>query len=452
MTIVKQENAGTNKIEMEIQVDAAEFETACNKVFIKQSKSIAIPGFRKGKAPRKMIEKIYGENIFFEEAINQTYQKALQDAIEETDLEVVDRPEVEMIDVSKEKGYNFKAVLTVKPEVEISDYKGIKAERIVKTPKDEEIETVLETKRKQAGRMVMIEDRAAQKGDTVTFDFEGFTDDEPFEGGKAENHSLVLGSGQFIPGFEEQIEGKNIDEEFDVNVTFPEEYHAENLKGKDAVFKCKLHEIKHDELPELDDEFAKDVSEFDTLDEFKNNIKEDLVKKYQDEADKEVDLQISKSLAELLKAEIPDAMIESVIDESLINFENMIRYQGMNLERYCEFIGKTMDELREEHRENADLQVKLNLSYEKIAELENIEVTTEEAEEEYTKIANDYKMELEEVKEKIKEKDVIASLKKNKAAKLIKDAAEIEEKAFEEAAKANVEEEPVLEETVEEKE
>ena len=271
--LVAKNSVETNKFELEIKVDAAEFEEALQKAYLQNKNKIQVPGFRKGKAPRKLIEKLYGVEVFYEDAINNSYPAALESAVKEAELELVDRPEVEVTAVDKENGYTFKATCIVKPEVEVSDYKGIKVTKTVNPVDDAEVEAELGRMQDRNARTITVEGRASAMGDTVVFDFDGSVDGVPFDGGKAEDFSLELGSGQFIPGFEEQMVGHNAGDEFDVNVTFPEDYHAEELKGKPAVFKIKLHEIKSKELPALDDEFAKDVSEFDTLDALKADIK-----------------------------------------------------------------------------------------------------------------------------------------------------------------------------------
>ena len=427
MSIIKQEKLDTNTIKLEIEVGAAQFEDVLAKVFVKQRKNITVPGFRKGKAPRMMVERLYGESVFFEDAVNESYIKALSDAVEEAGIEPVAAPEIEILDVSKEKGYTFNATCTVKPEVKIENYKGIKVKKIVKTPTDEDINNVIEDKRKQAGRLVVSEDRAAETGDLVTFDFEGFVDEKPFEGGKAENFDLELGSGRFIPGFEEQLVGKNTGEEFDISVTFPEDYHNEELKGKEAVFKCKLNEIKYNELPELDDEFAKDVSEFDTLEEFKENVKTDLENQHKQEAENDADRQVNETISGLLQAEIPPVMIENTINDNVRDFENSLRMQGMDIARYCEYIGKSQNEFKEQFRERSETQVKLSLAYEKIAELENIEITQDKIDAEYKRLAEEYKMDEGKVRIAINEKELKNNIAKNEALEFVKSNSEISE-------------------------
>lgn len=417
----------TNKYELTITVDAQTFEDAIQKVFRKQSKKINVPGFRQGKAPRKMVEKLYGEGVFFEDAINELYPAALSEAIEEAKLEVVAPPTLDVKSVSKAEGFEFTAVCIVKPEVEIKDYKGIKAEKTVKTVSAKDVDERIEGMRARNARLIDIDNRAAALGDSVVFDFEGFTDGKAFDGGKAEKFTLELGSGQFIPGFEDQIVGHSIGEEFDVNVTFPEDYQAEELKGKAAVFKCKLHEIKAKELPELDDEFAKDVSEFDTLKEFKADLK----KKMQETADKEADRDYENSLIdaviENMTAEIPNEMIESRIDEMERDFDYRLQSQGMNKDMYLQYTGMDAASFRLTFKDQAEKQVKIRLALEKIVELEKITVSEDELNEEYKRVAESYGMEVEKVKTFIPQKDFEQDIAVNKAIDLVKENAVVSE-------------------------
>lgn len=417
----------TNKYELTVKVDAESFEKAIEKAYKQNSKKINVPGFRKGKAPRKMIEKLYGEGVFFEDAINELYPSALADAVEEAKLEIVARPEVEMKTVEKADGFEFTAICIVKPEVEVKNYKGIKAEKTVKAVTDEDVNARIDAMRQKNSRLVDITDRAAAIGDTVVFDFDGYVDDVAFDGGKAEKFSLELGSGQFIPGFEPQIEGKKIDEEFDVAVTFPEEYQAEELKGKAAIFKCKLHEIKAKELPELDDEFAKDVSEFDTL----ADLKADISKKMEDAAEKEASDAVENKLIDVvienMVAEIPNEMNESRIDEMIRDFEYRLQSQGMNIDTYMQYTGMELSSFRQTFAEQAAKQVKIRLALEKIVELEKIEVTQEELDEEYQKVAESYKMEIEKIKSFIPQADFEKDMAVNKAIDLVKASAKIKE-------------------------
>lgn len=424
-TATKTETA--NRVELEVEVDAATFEAAVQRAYKKNAASIAVPGFRKGKAPRNMIEKLYGTGVFYEDAMNDVYPVALDAAIVESGYEYVeDKIDLDVVSVGAE-GLVFKAVITVKPEVEVSEYKGLKASKKVEAVTDEDVDAELARLQDRNSRLVTVEDRAAADGDTVNFDFEGFVDDVAFEGGKGENYTLTLGSGQFIPGFEEQIVGKSIDEEFDVNVTFPEEYHAEELKGKPAVFKCKLHEIKTKELPELNDDFAKDVSEFDTLDELKADIRKAHEERAAKEADAAFENALLDQLAEGLKADIPQAMFDRRIDDMVQDFGYRMQSQGLDLDTYLKYTGMDMDAFRDGFKEQADKQVKIRLALEKIAALENIEVTEEDENAEYDRIAEMYKMEVEKVKAILNANDMKKDLAVGKALDLVKETAVIEE-------------------------
>ncbi len=427
MEIISNNKTGANTVEAEIKVNAADFEAALQATYLKQRKNIALPGFRKGKATRKMIEAQYGENVFFEEAVNSIYQKTVADAIDELKLEVVDVPATEVTSVSKEEGVSFKVTFTVKPEVTIDGYKGLKVEKAVKTITDADVDAEVERVRNQNARIIDVTDRAVENGDTVVFDFEGFCDGVAFDGGKAEKFSLEIGSGRFIPGFEDQIVGKNIDEEFDVNVTFPEDYNAENLAGKPAVFKCKLHEIKGKELADLDDEFAKDVSEFDTIAEYKADIKAKLEETVKKQADSALDNTISEKLAELLVAEVPEAMFENRIADMLREWEYRNRYAGITLADYLKYTGLTIDQFKENFRAPAEIQVKLRLALEKIAELEKIEIDDAALEEQYKNLADEHKMDVEKVKGIIPAESLKADLAAEKAFELVKTNADITE-------------------------
>lgn len=415
----------SGRVELEIEVDAATFEAAVAKAYKKNISKLNVPGFRKGKAPRHLVEKLYGEGVFYEDAMNDIYPSALDEAIKESGYEYVeDHIDLDVVSVGKE-GLVFKAIITVKPEVKLGQYKGIEASKTVAEVTDEQVDGELTKLQERNSRMVSVDDRAAADGDTVVFDFEGFVDEVAFEGGKAEKYSLVLGSGQFIPGFEEQIVGKSIDEEFDVNVTFPEDYQAEELAGKAAVFKCKLHEIKVKELPELNDDFAKDCSEFDTLDELKADIRDRLTKAAEKAAEDAFETALLDKLAAGIEAEIPEAMINNRIKDHIRDFEYRLQSQGLNLETYLQYTGMDMESFREGFREQAERQVKVRLALEAVVKAEAIEVTDEELEAEYTKIAESYSMEAAQVKAYIPADGLKADLAVEKAMKLIKDAAVI---------------------------
>ena len=422
MEIISNNKTATNTVEVEFKNSPEEFEAAVQEAFLKKRKNITVPGFRKGKATRKMIETHYGEGVFYDDAINAIYRSTIDDVIKELGLEVVDIAKIEVTAVGKEEGVSFKAEFTTKPEINISDYKGLNIAKEVKTVTDEDVDKSIEAMRDRNARIIDIDDRAAQKGDTVVFDFEGFVDDKAFEGGKAEKFSLELGSGRFIPGFEEQIEGKNIGEAFDVNVTFPEDYNAEELAGKPAVFKCLLHEIKGKELPDLDDEFVKDVSEFDTLDELKADQKKKLEEQAERSADMKFETDINNALIEKVEGEIPDAMYENTINDMLRDWEYNNRYQGITIKDYLKYTGSTIEQFRENFRDSAVKRVKLRLALEKIAALENIEATEEELEKHYADLAEEHKMEVEQVKKLISAEALGEDVKVEKAFNLVKDS------------------------------
>ncbi|MBC8558838.1 trigger factor [Fumia xinanensis] len=423
MSLVSKNNVATNKFELEVHVPAEEFEKACQSAYLKRVKKIEVPGFRKGKAPRKTIEKLYGEGIFFEDAINAVYPSALEAAVEEAGLELVARPMVDVTDVSKEDGFKFKAVCVVKPEVSVKDYKGIKVSKEVKEVTDEDIDKEIDRLRNRNARTISVSDRAAQNDDVVVIDFDGSVDGVPFDGGKAEKFELTLGSGQFIPGFEDQIVGHNVGDEFDVNVKFPEDYHAEELKGKDSVFKVKIHEINAKELPEVDDEFAKDVSEFDTLAEMKDDIKNKLAEQNEKTATTEFENKLIDQVIANMEGEIPEEMYESRIDEMVRDFDYRLRSQGMDINVYLQYTGMDMDAFRLTFKEQAEKQVKIRLALEKVVELEKIETTAEDLEKEYQRIADSYNMELDKVKTMLPAADLMADVAVNKAVDLIKESA-----------------------------
>ncbi len=413
----------TNRVELEIEVGAEAFEAAVAKAFKKNIGKLNVPGFRKGKAPRHLVEKLYGEGVFYDEAMNDIYPVALDEAIAESGYSYVeDQIDLDVASVGKE-GLVFKATITVKPEATLGQYKGLEAPRTVKDVTDEEVDAEIAKLQERNSRMVSVEDRAAQNGDTVVFDFEGFVDEVPFEGGKAENYSLVLGSGQFIPGFEDQIVGKAIDEEFDVNVTFPEDYQAEELAAKEAVFKCKLHEIKVKELPELNDDFAKDCSEFDTLDELKADARDRLTKMNEKAADDAFDSALLDKLVEGMEVEIPDAMINNCVKDHVRDFAYRLQSQGLDIDTYMQYTGMDMASFEEGFRPQAERQVKVRLALEAIVKAENITVTEEEIEEEYKKMADAYKMDVDKVKSYIPVQGISSDLEVEKALGFLKDNA-----------------------------
>ena len=426
MSLISNETIAVNQKKVTFSVDKATFETAINKVYKKAVKNITIPGFRKGKAPRALVEKMYGKEVFYEDAINEIIPAAYTEAMEGNEDKVVSRPEfdVETID---ENGVVLTATYFVKPEVEIADYIGIPAERPVVKVTEEEVAEELKKVQMRNSRMIEVTDRAAQMDDITNIDFDGYVDGAAFDGGKAEGHELKLGSGAFIPGFEEQIVGKNIGEEFDVVVTFPADYHAENLAGKEATFKCKLNSIKFNELPALDDEFAKDVSEFDTLDEYKADILAKLTEQHTKQADAQVDEALIKALIEKLSAEIPEAMFDNEVENFVRDYDNRLRMNGLDLQTYFKYTGLDLDKLREQMRPDAERQVKTRLALEKIAALENIAVSEEETEAEYARLAEMYNMEADKVREVVAADAIAEDLKVKKAIELVREKAVITE-------------------------
>ncbi len=424
----------TNKYELIVTVGADEFEAAVEKAYKKNVGKINVQGFRKGKAPRRFIEKIYGENVFYEDAVNDSYPDAYAKALEEADITPVDRADIEVLSVSKE-GYEFKATVISKPECDIDGYLNIAAEKIIKDVTDADINEELDKLRNRSARVVTVSDRAAINGDMTLIDFEGFVDGVAFNGGKAEKYHLTLGSGSFIPGFEEQIVGHNPGDEFDVNVTFPEDYHVDDLKGKPSVFKVKLHELKARELPVVDDEFAKDVSEFDTLDALKEDLSKKIKERFDNAAQQEVETKLINTITENLKAEIPEVMYENKINEMVYDFERRLNAQGLNMQTYLGYTGSDMDTFRNSFREQAVNQVKMRLALETIVKKENITVSEEEINAEYAKIADAYKLSVDEVKKYIPVEEISADAAANKAIDLVKDSAVITEKKAK-AAKA----------------
>ena len=430
MSLKEAKKVDTNRYELEILIDGATFSDAITKVYKKQGKDISIPGFRKGKAPLYLIEKMYGESVFFEDALNLLYADALEAAAEEAGVEIVDdKMDFDLVSISKQDGVDFKVTLTVVPEATLGQYKGLSVERVTPVVTDEEVDAEINQMANRNARMVEVSDRAAALEDIAVIDFEGFTDGVAFEGGKGENYSLTLGSGQFIPGFEDQIVGHNVGEEFDVNVTFPEEYQAEELKGKPAVFKVKLNELKVRELPAIDDEFAKDVSEFDTLAEFKEDIKKHQLEHKTHHADEAVENDLVDMIVDGMKADIPDAMIEARCNQSLQDFAYRLQMQGMNLDTYLQYMNTTADDFKASFRPQAEKQVKMRLALETIVKLENIEVSDEDVAAEITKMAEAYGVSEEQVKSAVPAKEIKKDLAVSKALELVKSSAEVKEVA-----------------------
>ena len=384
----KTENA--NEVKFEITVEAEKFEEATKKVYFKSAKYFNIPGFRKGKAPMQIVEKYYGKEIFYEDAFNEVAQTALEEAVTENKVEVVSRPEVDIKQMEKGKDLIFTVVMQTKPEAELGKYKGIEIPKIEYNVSDEDINHELEHMQEHNSRLISIDDRAVEKGDTVNIDFEGFVDGKAFEGGKAEKYDIEIGSNTFIPGFEDGVIGMKIDEEKDIDVKFPKEYFSKELAGKDAMFKVKLHEIKKKELPKLDDEFAKDVSEFDTLEELKADIKKKLEKQNADRTKYETEEAVIKALCENTKIDIPSGMIETEVDNMLKDFENRLSYQGLKMEQYLKMLGKTKEEIRKEYEPQAIEGIKSRLAIEAVVKAEKIEATEKEVEDKIKEMAKNY--------------------------------------------------------------
>lgn len=420
------EKIDKNVVSFEFSVNAEEFEKGVEKAYKKNVGKITLPGFRKGKAPRMLIEKYYGAEIFYEDAINIVLPDAYDKAVEENKVFPVDQPEIDIKgEISKEDGVTFTAKVTVKPEFELGTYKGVKAQKVSHRTLKKDVDAEIEKMRERNSRMVPVEDRAVEKDDVANIDFEGFCDGVAFDGGKGEGFDLTIGSGQFIPGFEDQLIGKNIDEECDVNVTFPEEYHADNLAGKDATFKVKVNSIKVKELPELDDEFAKDVSEFDTLEELRKSVKEKLSAAGKEKAAHETEENVINAVCEGTEIDIPEAMINNQIDKMIRDFDMQMRYQGLNIEQYMQYTGTTVDTMREQFKADAEKNVKTSLILEKVCEVEKIDVKNAEIEKEYNSMAADNGMKLEDVKKYVSEDDVVERIKAQKTIKFLVDNADL---------------------------
>lgn len=422
MTLQKKEMTDKNLYELEVAVDKEAFEAAIMNAYRKNVKKMNVPGFRKGKAPKAIVEKLYGKSVFYEEAVNACIPDAYEAAIKEAALDVVGQPEFDVASIGDE-GLVLKIKVYVKPDVKIENYLGIEAERVDREVTDLDVEEEINRVRERNSRTIDVTDRAAENEDTVTIDFDGSVDGVPFDGGKAENHMLKLGSGQFIPGFEEQIIGKQIGDEFDVNVTFPEDYHAENLKGKAAVFKCKLHAIKKTELPVVDDEFAKDVSEFDTLDAYKDDIRSKIAERYKKAADGAFEDALMNALIEKLEADIPEAMFVAETENYVRDYDNRLKMQGLDLSTYFKYTGMTLDQLREQMRPQAEKQVKARLALEKIAALENVTISEDDVNAEYDRIASAYNVPLEQVKSMVSADEITKDLQVKAAADLVKEKA-----------------------------
>lgn len=420
-----------NQVELEFTIEKEAFDKAVDAAYRKNVGKMNVPGFRKGKAPKAIIEKMYGKGVFYDDALNALIPDAFEAALDEAGEKPVGQPEFDI--VSLEGDVVIKAAFPVKPEVTVKNYKGYAVERTVAPTTDEEVDAEIAQVRSRNSRTVDITDRPAADGDIAVIDYEGFVDGKPFEGGKGEKHNLTLGSGQFIPGFEAQIVGHNPGDEFDVVVTFPEDYHAKELAGKEATFKTVLHEIKFNELPALDDDFAKDVSEFDTFDEYKADVKAKITDRHVKAADAEVEEKLIDELIDNLEADIPEAMFVNETENQLRDYDNRLRMQGLDLGTYLKYTGLDLDKMREQFRPRAERQVKTRLALEKIAELENLTVTDEDTEAEIKKIADMYGLETDKVKEQVSPDMLAEDIKVGKAVDIVKANAVITDKAPETA-------------------
>lgn len=434
MSLKSSTKTDVNTTELVISIDADAFEAAVEKEYQRQKKNIQIKGFRKGKVTRKLAEKEFGEGAFYEGAINSLLGPEIDAAVKETGLVLVDRPNVEVTSIDKAQGVELKAVCVTKPEIEITDYKGIKAPKEVKEITDADIDNQIDVIRKKNARIVSVDDRAAQLNDEVIIDFEGFFGDEAFEGGKGEDHPLKLGSGQFIPGFEDQIVGHNIGDEFDVTVTFPENYQMSDYAGKEAVFKCKLKAISYEELPEINDDLIKDATEFDTVDEYRADIKSKLEEAAVQQADSAFENAVMNALIEKVDAPIPNCMFEQRIDALMRSFEQQLRQQGMDLKLYFQYTGMDADSFRDTYRDRAVNEVKLRLALEKIAEVEKLEPTEEEINNGLADVAAANNMDVETVKRFIPMEDYIEDLRVQKAVDLVKENAVVDNTPAEDKA------------------
>lgn len=395
------EKLDNNKVKLTIHVGQDSFEEGMQKSYLKNRKSISIPGFRKGKVPRKVMEQYFGESILYEDAINEVFPPAYDQAVKETGIEPVDRPELDIVQIGSDQDFIFTAEVTVKPEVELGQYKGFEVDRVEYIVTDEEVEERIKQTLEQNARWVSVEDRPVKTGDRVILDYSGSIDGELFEGGTAEKQNLEIGSGHFIPGFEEQMVGMELGEEKDLKVTFPEEYHAEELKGKEATFHVKLHEIKEKELPDLDDEFAKDVSEFDTLDEYRADIKQKLEKNAEERSNTELKNNLIDLAVNNAKVDIPDVMVDFELDNMLRDIDNQLRYNGLNIESYLKIANTSIDDFRAQYKDDAYNRVKTQLVIEAIGKAENIEVSEEDYEKQYELLAKQYNQEVETIKKSL---------------------------------------------------
>ena len=452
MNLLKQEQGEKSTIKIEFSVDKAVFDAAVEKVYRRQVKKISVPGFRPGKAPRAMIEKMYGSGVFYEDAINDLIPENYTAAVKEAGIDPVGQPEIDIVSID-ENGLVLSAIIPVKPECKLEGYKGLEIAKVTQPVTDEELDNEIKTIRERQSREIEVEDETpAAMGDIAKIDFEGFIDGVAFEGGKGENYSLKLGSGSFIPGFEEQVAGHKIGDEFDVNVPFPADYHAEELAGKEACFKCRVNAITKIELPELDDDFAKDVSEFDTLDEYKADLKAKIEKRHENAANAEFEEKLIDALIEKLEAEIPEAMFAAETENFVRDYDNRLRQSGLDLKTYFQYTGLDLGKLREQMRPQAEKQVKARLALETVAKAEAIEVTEDELNAEYELIATTYNIDKDQVKNMVDEAMVKADVSVRKAMQVVKDNVKAPKKASKPRAKKKPAAEVVAEEAAPEAE
>ncbi len=415
-----------NMAKLTIEVSPEELEGALQHAYLKNRKQITIPGFRKGKVPRQIIEKMYGPSFFYEDAVNELIPSAYEKAVDECELELVSRPEVSIVQIEKGKPFIFTAEVAVKPEVELGQYKGIEVEKQDTAATDEEVDKEIDKERESNSRSITVEDRPVQDGDMTVIDFEGFVDGTPFEGGKGTDYPLTIGSGAFIPGFEEQLIGAEIGKETEVNVSFPEDYHAKDLAGKPAVFKCTVKEIKVKELPELDDDFAQDVSDFDTLEEYKADVRKKIEERKAASAKAKKEDAVIEKIIEGAKMEIPDAMVKTQAEQGVDEFAQRLQMQGMSIEQYLQYMGGSIDAMVEQYKPQALKRIQSRLVLEAVAAAENLEVSDEELEAEYSRMAEQYKMEVEKLKELFSDADkktIREDLAIQKAVDLVTEAA-----------------------------
>ncbi|MBC8595555.1 trigger factor [Qingrenia yutianensis] len=402
---VTKEQQEKNSVKLTITVDAETFEKGVQKAYLKNVKKIALPGFRKGKAPRKIIEQYYGAGVFFEDAINFVCPEAYEEALKETGVEAVSRPEIDVVEIESGKDFVFTATVTTKPEVELGDYNAISVKKVTYRTTQKEIEAEIKKVQEQNARIIPVEDRAVKEGDLTVIDFEGFTDGVAFDGGKGTDYSLEIGSGAFIPGFEDQLVGAEIGKEVKVNVTFPKDYHSEDLKGKKAMFKVTVKEIKEKQLPEINDDFVKDVSEFDTLDDYKKDIKEKIAKSNEQRGRQETENNVIDEVLKIATVEIPGCMIDTQLENIARDFDYRLSMQGLNLAKYLEMTGSNIDAFKEQFKEQAEKQVKTSLVLEAVAKAEKVKATEKDVEAEMKKVAESYNMELDKVKDLFKDEE-----------------------------------------------